>query len=324
MSLDQLSASAVEQERMHGWAPTRWFRTSPDDGGTAAAGLAIDSIPRVIIVAGGDGTVRSVIEELEGSPIPVSLVPVGTGNILARDLGLPLGDIATCMAAAFSGEERSIDMGVAELESGDGPRRHVFVVMAGIGLDAEMARSTSAAAKHRLGWFAYVTPIARSIIANRRFQADYRVDRGPIRSTRAHTIIVGNCGTLAGRFLLIPDAVIDDGLLDVVMMRPVSRFSWLWIAAQLTMQKLVHRSALGRRAVRGLRRTRALAYTQGREFDIRFEAPHDVQLDGDHFGRVTTARISIGPASLRLRVPRASSYARSVDTASESAAGAGR
>lgn len=306
VSIDRLRAEANEQERRHGWAPTRWFGTSPEDGGRSAAGRAISSIPRVIVVAGGDGTVRSVIEELEGSPIPLALVPVGTGNLLARDLGLPLGDVATCLAAAFSGQERAIDMGIAELEGADKRRRrHVFVVMAGIGLDAEMAQSTSAAAKRRLGWLAYVTPIARSIIANRLFHADYRVDRGPRRSTRAHTIIVGNCGTLAGRFLLIPDAVIDDGLLDVVMMRPASRFGWAKIAAQLTMQKMVQGSPRGRRVFGGMWRTQALAYVQGREFDVRFDTPHAVELDGDHFGHVLRARVSVGLAAVMLRVPRA-------------------
>jgi len=305
VSVDGLRTLADKQERAHGWAPTQWFSTNVEDGGSGAAALAIDTIPRVIIVAGGDGTVRAVIEQLEGSPVPLALIPVGTGNLLARELGLPLGDIATCLGAAFEGRERAIDVGIVELENAEGiQRRHVFAVMAGIGLDAVMAQRTSAAAKRRLGWFAYVTPIARSIIANRLFHVDYRIDAGARRSTRAHTIIVGNCGTLAGRFLLIPDAVIDDGLLDVVMMRPTNRFGWARIAAQLTAQKAVQRSRLGRRVFGEVRRSQALAYAQGREFDVRFDTPHAVELDGDHFGHILAARVSLGPAALLLRVPR--------------------
>ena len=66
--------------------------------------------------------------------------------------------------------------------------------------------SDSAIAKKHLGWLAYVTPIARSVIVNRLFHLDYRVDQNRVRSSRAHTVIVGNCGTLTGNMLLIPSA----------------------------------------------------------------------------------------------------------------------
>lgn len=133
----------------------------------------------MIIVAGGDGTVRVVADVVRGTGVPIALVPMGTGNLLARDVGAPLNDIAACVSVAFSGHDRSVDVGVAELEDESGARRtHTFMVMAGIGLDAEMAESTSAIAKKHLGWFAYVTPIARSVIANKLFHLHYRIDRG--------------------------------------------------------------------------------------------------------------------------------------------------
>jgi hypothetical protein len=111
------------------------------------------------------------------------------------------------------------------LEDEAGKRtRQVFLVMAGIGLDVQMAQETSALAKRHLGWLAYVSPIAQSIIRNRLFSVQYRVDGGRSRSARAHTIIVGNCGTLTGSMLLLPAAKVDDGVLDVVMLRPKGRF----------------------------------------------------------------------------------------------------
>lgn len=257
-----------------------------------------------MLVAGGDGTVRSVAEVAQGTRVPIALVPFGTGNLLARDVGAPLKDIVACVRAAFAGEERSVDVGVAELEDNSGSRHtHTFMVMAGIGLDAEMAESTSTIAKKHLGWFAYVTPIARSIIANRLFHLDYRIDEGRVRSTRAHTVIVGNCGTLTGNMLLIPAAIIDDGLLDVVMMRPTGRFGWARIGTRLTLQGLARRSRLSRRLLQQTSDLHALAYVQGHRFEARFDAPHLVELDGDSFGHVTRVRVSVRPGALHVRVP---------------------
>ncbi|WP_404436764.1 NAD(+)/NADH kinase [Microbacterium aerolatum] len=302
--LDRLLHLVAEHEVQHGWSQTRWYETSGDDSGRAAAEDALASAPTVVIVAGGDGTVRAVAEVVQGTGVPVALVPLGTGNLLARDVGAPLSDIDTCVSAAFSGVDRSVDVGVAELEDENGTRRaHSFMVMAGIGLDAEMAESTSAIAKKRLGWFAYVTPIARSVIANKLFHLDYRIDGGRVRSTRAHTVIVGNCGTLTGNMLLIPAAIIDDGLLDVVMMRPTGRGEWARIGTRLTLQGLARRSPLSRKILQQTPDLHSLAYVQGHRFEARFDASHLIELDGDSFGRITRVRVSVRPGALQVRVP---------------------
>jgi diacylglycerol kinase family enzyme len=197
-----------------------------------------------------------------------------------------------------------VDVGVAEIDDESGARRtHTFMVMAGIGLDAEMAENTSAIAKKHLGWFAYVTPIARSVIANKLFHLDYRINGGRVRATRAHTVIVGNCGTLTGNMLLIPTAIIDDGLLDVVMMRPTGRFGWARIGTRLTLQGLARRSPLSRKLLQQTPDLHSLAYVQGRRFEARFDAPHLIELDGDSFGHITRVRVSVHPGALRVRVP---------------------
>ena len=300
--LDRLRRVVAEHESRHGWAETCWFETSSDDSGRAAAECALAEAPDVVMVAGGDGTVRAVAEVMQGSGVPIALVPMGTGNLLARDVGAALNDIPACVSAAFSGEDRGVDVGVAELEDETGARStRTFMVMAGIGLDAEMAENTSTMAKRHLGWFAYVAPIARSVIANKLFHLDYRVDQGRARSTRAHTVIVGNCGTLTGNMLLIPAAVIDDGLLDVVMMRPKGRFGWARIGTRLTLQGIARRSRLSRRLLQGAPDLHSLAYVQGRQFEARFDTPHLVELDGDSFGHVTRVRVSVRPGALRLR-----------------------
>ncbi len=299
--IDRMRAVLEGRENAHGWERTRWYETSPDDDGRAAAQQALRDGAAVIIVAGGDGTVRAVADVVHSSGIPVALVPAGTGNLLARDLGVPLADLDACVAVAFTGSVRAVDVGVAELEQQSGARwAHAFVVMAGIGLDADMAENTSALAKKHLGWFAYVGPIARSVIANRLFQLDYRVDGGRRRSARAHTVIVGNCGTLAGNLLLIPAAVVDDGLLDVVMMRPNGRLGWAQIGSRLTLQGMARGSRMTRRALDRAPELHALAYARGRRFEARFDLPRLVQLDGDSFGHVVAVRISVVPGALRV------------------------
>lgn len=299
----RLQRIVAEHEAICGWAATRWYETGSEDGGRSAAARAAAARPDVIIVVGGDGTVRAVADILHGTDIPIAIVPTGTGNLLARALHTPLGDIDGCISTAFTGTDRRVDAGVADFEDATGVRRsHVFMVMAGIGLDAEMAERTSTIAKRHLGWFAYVPPIARSIIVNRLFHLDYRVDNERFRSTRAHTVIVGNCGTLTGNLLLLPTAIIDDGLLDVVLMRPKGPFGWATIGTRLTMQGIARRSKRARGVLRRARDVHALAYLQGSRFEVRFDTPHAIQLDGDSFGRVTRAGVDVYPGAIIVRV----------------------
>ncbi|WP_022900707.1 diacylglycerol/lipid kinase family protein [Humibacter albus] len=301
--LDRLRRVVGEQETLHGWAKSVWYETSGDDSGLQAARDALAHDPSVVIVAGGDGTVRTVAEAMHKSGTALALLPAGTGNLLARNLGLPLNDLERSVRVAFSGATHAVDVAVADMENHEGQRSsHAFLVMAGIGLDAEMAENTSALAKKHLGWLAYVTPIARSIVTNRLFHVDYRLDGGHVRSSHAHTIIVGNCGTLTGNMLLIPNALLDDGLLDVVMLRPKGRFGWAGIGARLTLQGIAHRSRFGRRMLQLAPDLRALAYAQGRRFDVHFETPHGVELDGDSFGQIVRARVTVRPGALLVRV----------------------
>ncbi len=303
--LERVRAAVEMQERALGWAASRWYETNAQDSGRAAAEQALAGDPAVIIVPGGDGTVRAVADVVHSSGIPIAPIPTGTGNLLARDLGISLGDVEGNIEAAFTGSTRAVDVGVAEFDDADGAsRRHAFVVMAGIGLDAEMAEHTSSIAKKHLGWLAYVTPIARSVIVNRLFHLDYRVDQNRVRSTRAHTVIVGNCGTLTGNMLLIPGAVIDDGFLDVVMMRPKGRFGWARIGTRLTLQGIARRSRLSRRMLERAPDIHALAYVRGRQFEARFDTPHLIELDGDSFGHVTRVNVGIRPGALQVRVAR--------------------
>ena len=301
--LDRLRTAVKAEEARIGWEPSRWYATTRTDAGEGAAAAALAAGPGVLLVAGGDGTVRAVAEVVSGSGVPLALLPAGTGNLFARNLRLPLGSIEDSVGLAFAGVTRDVDVGTADLQRADGEwTRHAFVVMAGIGLDAVMAQSTNAVAKRHFGWLAYVDPIARSVLANRQFPMHYRLDGGRVRSAQAHTMIVGNCGTLTAQLLLLPDAVLDDGLLDAIVLRPRGVVGWGRIGTRLTVHGLLHRSRLGRRIVELTPGLETLKYLQGRQLEVRFETPQEVELDGDSFGQVISARLAINHAELRVCV----------------------
>ncbi|WP_022881234.1 diacylglycerol/lipid kinase family protein [Gryllotalpicola ginsengisoli] len=304
VDLPRLRAAVEKSTADAGWEPAAWFETTPDDPGHSAVRSALAGGASVLIVAGGDGTVRAVVEELGGRPVPVAVVPAGTGNLLARNLGLPMNDLQASVRAAFSERERRIDVATAELTRPDGSTSsHAFVVMAGIGLDARMAAETSAALKSRMGWVAYADPISRSIMSGHRFSFHYAVDGAPPRGVRAHTVIVGNCGTLTANVLLIPDARPDDGILDAVVLRPQGVKGWAQVGVRLVFARFLHRTATGMRLRRALRSPRALRFARARRIDVRLTEPQLVELDGDDMGAIAAASIRVLPRALVLRVP---------------------
>lgn len=303
--VERLRQEVARAERQHGWAPSLWFETAAADAGAQAGRDAVAAAPDVILVAGGDGTVRVVADAVHASGIPLALLPAGTANLLARNLRLPT-QLPRAVAAAFTGTDRKVDIAFAATRVADGTvTRRAFLVMAGIGLDARMAADTSAELKRRFGWGAYVDPIARSILGNAQFHLRYRIDRGRSHPLKAHTIIVGNVGTLTANLLLLPAAVVDDGLLDVVVFKPRGAWGWMQIASRFTTNGMFQASRAGRWVLRNTPDLRALRYTQGRRFEARFDEPQLLQLDGDSVGEVTGVALSVQHHGLTLRVPAA-------------------
>src|SRR5215218_7116661 len=169
VTLDDVRAAVQEAEREAGWGETRWYETSADDPGEGVTKQAVEEGASVVMAAGGDGTVRAVAESLRGTGVPIGLLPSGTGNLLARNLDLDLAHMPGSVVSAFTGKDRAIDLGIFEAELPDGKReRRVFLVMAGLGLDARMIANTNDDLKAKVGWLAYVDAIARSIRGSNR------------------------------------------------------------------------------------------------------------------------------------------------------------
>lgn len=295
------AVEAVEAEL--GWEPTLWLETSQEDPGQGPARQALEAGVDVILAAGGDGTVRAVAEALRGTGTPLGLLPSGTGNLLARNLGLGLDDVDRSLRVAFDGVDRPIDAAVMTVRREDGSRSdHTFVVMAGMGLDARMLSETDDDLKKKAGWLAYVQAIGRVMRDPNELRVRFRLDENEPRQVRAHTIIVGNCGTLPANILLLPDAAVDDGVLDVVVLRPESVVGWIQALSKIVWENGVLRRLPGGRNLPKAK-VQSLVYSTGKELDLRLSAPEEVELDGDPFGVATGVRVRVDPGSLVVRVP---------------------
>jgi len=260
-----------------GWDEPVWLLTTPADPGSGQAAHAVDAGVDLVIAAGGDGTVTACAAGLAGQLVPLAILPTGTGNLLAINLGIPL-DRARAVQVALTGVDRKIDLGVAN--------GRPFVAMAGLGLDAKMLRSTSEAAKKRFGYAAYVVAALRHV-ADPPLRLTVRTDGGRPKKYSATGIIIGNVGWLQGGIRLLPDAQPDDGLLD---------------AAVLTSRGLVSSMLLGLRIL--LRRDGAQVVRGSfRSLRIRVDREHLWELDGEVVGTAKELKVGVHSEKLLLRVP---------------------
>jgi YegS/Rv2252/BmrU family lipid kinase len=239
----------------------------------------------VVVAVGGDGTVRAVCEELAGTGVPVGIVPAGTGNLLARNLGIPLY-LRSAVDVAVNGQDRAIDMVAV---SGDGIDDGVFLVMAGMGFDAAIMAGVNEDIKARVGWLAYVWSGLKSLMFPV-IRVEISVDGGPFTAARARTIVVGNVGHLQAGMPLLPDAAIDDGTLDVVLLYPRRFLSWLPLAVRVLS--------------RDPRTDEAITRMTGHSVVVRTSVEAPRQLDGDPVSPGRELRCQCLHGRLLVRVPR--------------------
>lgn len=275
--------------RKRGWESPLWLETTRHDPGYEMAAIAVRREPDLVLVAGGDGTVRAVCEGLAGTSIPLGLLAAGTGNLLARNLGVPLDESAG-LRTAFEGVATPIDLVQLTADPGtEREQKHVFGVMAGIGVDAAIMEATSADLKRTVGPAAYVLAVAQN--ANHPpLPVTVRVDGGEPFRRRAAVILIGNVGLVTGNIVLIPGATATDGLLDVMVASPRTPADW----ARLTAKVLTRRRTGDDR----------MDLVQGRRVRIVSDRPDAYQVDGDTGGQCSVLEAEILPAALQVMLPR--------------------
>jgi YegS/Rv2252/BmrU family lipid kinase len=259
------------------WAEPLWLETRPDDTGERLAREAVRSGADLVLASGGDGTVTACAGGVAGSGVPLGVLPCGTGNLLARNLGLPLS-LDEALTVALTGSDRRLDVGIAN----DRP----FVVMAGIGFDAEMLADASEQLKKHLGWAAYMVSALRHL-RDRPARVTLRTEGGPPRRYWASGVIIGNVGSLQGNVPLLPDAQPDDGVLDIAVLAAWEWTGWLRLATDV----LLRRSS-GR-----------LTHLTCRELLVDVGRARPWQVDGDVVGSSRRLKVTVRPQTLMLRVP---------------------
>jgi diacylglycerol kinase family enzyme len=230
--------------------------------------------------------VRTVCAELAGTGIPVGVVPAGTGNLLARNLGIPLY-LQAAIDVALTGQDRAIDLVHVW---GDGiPADEHYLVMAGMGFDAAIMEGASEQLKARVGWLAYVVSALKSLMFPA-VRLEISVDDGPWTKHRARTVVIGNVGYLQAGMPLLPDASIDDGILDVVVLHPRRFLSWIPLAVRVLSK---HK-----------RTDETINRLTGRKVSVRTGHETPRQLDGDTIGAGKEMHAECRHGRLLVRVPR--------------------
>ncbi|MFC4629403.1 diacylglycerol/lipid kinase family protein [Promicromonospora alba] len=299
--------------RAHGLPEPLWYETTVEDPGKGQARQALDDGADIVVAAGGDGTVRAVAETMVASGKPMGVLPVGTGNLLARNLELPLTNVDHALDVIVHGRSRPIDVGwlrVTEFaeapRNGDHPnqpdhepdteREHIFLVIAGLGFDAAMVATADADLKKRVGWVAYFVA-GLSHLQARRMRATLQLDDSPPVEARARSIMVGNCGLLPGGVTLLPDAVLDDGVLDVAAVDVRGGvFGWAQLTFEIAMQGVGVRNDLPEKLGR-------IDHTKARRARIRVPAGEEAQVDGDPLGRAVEIDVHVQAGALLVRAP---------------------
>lgn len=299
-----LQAKALLYESSAGWGRSLYYETTRSSAGGKQTVQAIKDGAAVVVAVGGDGTVREVAEALRGTGVALGILPQGSGNVLCRNLGIPLTNIDEQLKGIFLGKNRPIDLGIAKITKANGKTsEHGFLVLAGMGLDARTINYTNEKLKERVGWLAYVDGGLRTMLKDRPLRIHYRVDGGHERTDSVYSVMFGNCGILPGGLLLIPDAQPDDGLLDVITLRPVGPFSWLRIWGIIGWENgVLRKTKTGRKVIDLVHDTRYVDYRTVRELSLRVDEPEAIQLDGDDFGTGIAVDCTVDEHALTVRV----------------------
>lgn len=259
-----------------------WIETTEEDPGVGQAKKAAAAGAELVIVCGGDGTVRACAEGLVSTDATLGVIPAGTGNLLARNKGIP-EDLPDALEVALNGHHEVMDVGRVGGE--------VFTVMAGAGIDAAIMDETSSEAKDRLGVAAYILEGAKHLF-DEPFQATVsgKNEAGPDSEESGSwaTVLVGNLGQLQGGVDIFPEAESNDGFLDLVGLKADGVPSAI---------------AAGTAAAVGSTDSDRLFRAQAAKFTVEFATPTRYELDGEARDEVDRLTFKALPSSLRLKVP---------------------
>jgi YegS/Rv2252/BmrU family lipid kinase len=256
-----------------------WFTVPKSKKAPKQVRRAIEEGADLLFVWGGDGMVQRCLDALGKDRPPVAIVPAGTANLLAKNLGIPR-EIGEAVRIGLHGARRTLDTGRINGER--------FAVMAGVGIDALMIRDADAGLKDRIGRVAYIVTGAKHL---RDQQTRMTISSGSSRWFRgkASCVVFGNVGKVLGGMTVFPDAVPDDGLLEAGIVTAKGLVDW--------------GRALGRTAIGDPEGSPFVRTASGRAFEIRLDRKLPYELDGGERPPTKRIRVAIEPASVSICVP---------------------
>jgi diacylglycerol kinase (ATP) len=264
--------------RNNGWKVELWYTQSAGDGELLAR-KAVKQQVNLVIAAGGDGTINEIIQGLAGSETALGVLPSGTVNVWARELGIPLDD-TRARNVLVNGQTRYIDLGRVN--------GRYFLLMVGIGFDGEVTQAVERKPLKRLGILGYTLAVLWLGPGYRGFPVVARMD-GYVVKSRALQIFIGNTQLYAGAVKFTWQAKCDDGLLDLCIVRKRNLWGRLIVA----------RDFIFRREERRL----WVRYDTFKTLKIETPEPIPYQIDGEA-GGYTPAEFSVAPGILKVIVPQ--------------------
>ena len=277
-------ASYLHQE---GWDMT-WRETWGPGDATTFAREAVARGYDVALAGGGDGTISEVVNGLVGSKVALGVLPIGTGNVWAREMGLPLWSIIhrssleEAMTALMEGQRRHVDVGRAG--------QHCFLLWAGVGLDAKVAEVMEPRNRVQKWWGALAYAVAAAAVA-RNFKgtsAKITIDDQTFWE-QVIAVLVSNIQLYGGVLRLTPQAQLDDGLFDVCIFKGHDWTSTLGHATALLTGQYLNGPEV--------------AYYRARRVVVETAVPLPVQLDGDPLA-ATPIELEVVPQALTIIIPR--------------------
>lgn len=288
---DEAVAAVRRHVSAQGWDAPLIVETTAEDPGRGMTREALDKGATLVIAAGGDGTVRAVAEELLNHPkAQLAILPLGTGNLLARNLGLDVNDFDVALKAALQGPVEALDAQRIDVVLADRTEEsHVGLVATGLGMDAEVMSETNETLKKFVGPAAYIATALSKIFGWRRHPVRLSVDEGAWDTEYVRTIMLANAGYIQGGIQYAPDVRLDDGQQQAVLLTPRSLSGWVLVAAKTVL--------------RLRKNVPVVSYRRGVSITVRPFYPLAAQVDGDPIGQVTTLTSTVLPHALRVRVP---------------------
>lgn len=257
------------------------YETTGQENVAELVGDAVRDGVNMVFAAGGDGTVSAVVDGLATTGIPLGIIPAGTSNVIAQELGLPLTVDKACRLLAISEKTRAIDA----LQLGD----RYFILSVGTGIDALAMEGTTRESKRRFGPLAYIWSAWKAILGVQPHIFTIIAD-GQRKRVRAAGVLLTNVSTLTRPFRWGAHIRPDDGTIDILIMRAHNLFDFVGVAWDILVP--------GRP-----RRNRNLRYWHAKHSVIIFsEKPIPVQGDGDLLGK-TPIEIQIWPGAVQVLVP---------------------